>query len=394
MDVDPNVTYEQAFQDLYDRLGRDYPCFELKGIDWQDVGRRLLPRAKELKSDDQFGRLCLELVAQLQDSHAQLLTAAAQVPQVPFPRWDAGFACLADDRGKPVVYFVAPNSAAAAAGLRIGMTVETINDVSATEAIESTMKQLSRYVGYSSERYLRYHAFRFFARQMQQNDEITLRVSDIQHDQRVLSMRATRPAGYIPRLPVPAEGIADSGSVSWKMLDGEIGYIYVRRIDQKLIPLLDEAVRQLSAARGLMVDVRGNSGGGFDALRSHRNFDVQDNTEPSRPRYAGPVALLVDSRCISAGEGWASWFVARQRAKLFGETTAGASSRKTVYTLINGLYRVRYPVKAYCGCLDRPIERRGLEPDVEVLPRAIDLAAGKDTVLEAARKYLLQVQNQ
>ncbi|MHC4715295.1 MAG: carboxypeptidase-like regulatory domain-containing protein, partial [Planctomycetota bacterium] len=99
--------------------------------------------------------------------------------------------------------------------------------------------------------------------------------------------------------------------------------------------------------------------------------------------------MLVDARCISAGEGWASWFVANKRARLFGEATAGASSRKTTYTLKNGLYKVRFPVKAYKGFLDRPIERRGLEPDVPIRQRAADLAAGRDTVLEAARSFLV-----
>ena len=47
------------------------------------------------------------------------------------------------------------------------------------------------------------------------------------------------------------------------------------------------------------------------------------------------------------------------------------------------------PVKAYTGSLDRPIERRGLEPDVAVRCNAKDLAAGTDTVLEAARRHLV-----
>jgi len=48
------------------------------------------------------------------------------------------------------------------------------------------------------------------------------------------------------------------------------------------------------------------------------------------------------------------------------------------------------PVRPYGGFLDRPIERRGLEPDVEVRQSAADLAKGRDTVLEAARQYLLE----
>ena len=67
--------------------------------------------------------------------------------------------------------------------------------------------------------------------------------------------------------------------------------------------------------------------------------------------------------------------------------TSGASSRKETFTLSNGLYKVVVPVKAYHGFLDRPIERRGLEPDVAVRCTAADLSQGKDTVAEAAAAF-------
>ncbi len=386
------VSYEQSFADLYRQLGRYYPCFALKEIDWSAVGDRLLPRAKEVQSDEEFGLLCLELVAALQDSHAQLLPGKALIPPVPLPAWDAGFACLVDHRQQPVVYYVAPQSSAEAAGLTPGSTVLRINDSPAAEVIRATQDQLSRYIGYSSDRYFRYHAFRFFARQTEQGQEFTLTVQTPDDRQEVLTLTAQHRAGYLPRLPVPSAGIRDSGEVSWKMLDDQIGYIYVRRIGEHLIESLDSAVKELNRADGLIIDVRGNSGGGFDAQRAVRNFDLEDGTEPSRPRFTRSIAVLVDARCISAAEGWTSWFVARQRARLFGETTAGASARKTTYELPNGLYKVRFPVKAYRGSLDRPIERRGLEPDVSVMPTASDIAQGRDTVLEAARQWLLSAQ--
>ena len=72
-----------------------------------------------------------------------------------------------------------------------------------------------------------------------------------------------------------------------------------------------------------------------------------------------------------------------------GPDTAGAYSRKRTHTLKNGLHCVTFPVKAYTGFLDRPIERRGLEPDVPLRQNARDLASGRDTVLEAAKRYLL-----
>jgi C-terminal processing protease CtpA/Prc len=189
---------------------------------------------------------------------------------------------------------------------------------------------------------------------------------------------------------VAIPGIRDSGDVSWTRLTNDIGYLYVRRISEPLIPKLDEAVEALKNTHGLIIDVRGNSGGGFDGLRAVRNFSLTDNEEPSRPRFKGPIVLLIDSRCISAGEGWASWFVANNRAKLFGETTAGASSAKETYTLKNGLFIVNFSTRPRFGFLEKPIEYYGLAPDVSVRHNAADLAAGRDTVLEKAKTYLLE----
>lgn len=146
--------------------------------------------------------------------------------------------------------------------------------------------------------------------------------------------------------------------------------------------------------KGLVIDVRGNSGGGFESRRAFRNFDLSDTGEPERPRFSGPIAVLIDARCISAGEGWASWFQANDRATFFGQTTAGASSRKTVVEVLNGAFKVKYSVKAYRGFLDRPIERRGIEPEYPVRQTAADLQAGIDTVLVAAADYLDRLQQE
>jgi C-terminal processing protease CtpA/Prc len=253
------------------------------------------------------------------------------------------------------------------------------------------MRRLGRYWGYSSDRTLRYDAVRLFARHEQRGAPVKLVLEDPDGNRREVEAPA-KAAGsrYVPRRPVPIEGSDDAADVSWAKLGDGVGYVYVRRIKGDLPESLDKALTELSDVRSLVIDVRGNSGGGFDAARAVRNFDADDPEEPRRPRFKGPIALLVDERCISAGEGWASWFVATHRAKLFGSATAGASSRKVTYRLTNGLYSVVVPVKAYTGFLDRPIERRGLEPDVAVRCNAKDLAAGRDTVLEAAKKYLAE----
>ena len=381
----------EAFVDLYNVLGQQYTCFEIKGINWKTVGQEFLPRVEKVTNDQEFGLLCMELVARLEDSHASLQEGTAKLPEISLPQWDPGFACIEDDKGRPVVYYLDKGGAAEKAGIKIGMVVKSVNGRNAEDVIFDTMQLYKKYIGYSSDQYLRYHAHQFFLRQMQQNSIVKLELSDLDGKVKNYELPAMYKMRYIPRLPVPKDGIADSGEVTWKMLNGDIGYIYVRRIKENLVNLLDKAVDELKNAKGIIIDVRGNSGGGFDSSKAFLNFALdKDSEEPERPRFKGPIALLIDSRCISAGEGWASWFVATGRAKLFGSATAGASSRKTTYELKNGLYKVQFSIKAYTGSLNRPIERIGLVPDVPVVQSARDIAKGIDTVLETARKYLIK----
>ena len=383
--------YAKAFRELYEHIGAVYPNFKLKGIDWAAVGRDLLPRAAMAETDREFGLLVEELVARLEDSHAWVVEGNETPPEPDLPEWAPVLACLTDDRGRAVIYHVARGTQAWKAGIRPGMTVVSVNGVEAEQAIKNWMQQRSKFIGYSSDRALRYDAVRFFLRQPKRNAAVSLVLENLDGRKRKVELKADWRVWYIPRLPVPREGIDDGGGdVEWVKLKDGIGYIYVRRIKEGLEMKLDQALLSLGAVKGLIIDLRGNSGGGFNPATAFRNFDLAKGPaqEPHHPHYAGPIALLTDERCISAAEGWASWFVAARRARLFGTTTAGASARKEMYALSNGMYKVQIPVKAYTGSLDRPIERRGIEPDVEVRCRASDLANGRDTVAEAAAQWL------
>ena len=384
--------YVKAFRELHEHLGAVYPNFKLKGIDWAGVGRELSPQVAKAETDREFGLLVERLVARLEDSHAWVEKGSETPPQPDLPEWGPVLACLTDDRGRPVIYHVGRRTDAWKAGIRPGMTVVSVNGVEAEQAIKAWMEERRTYIGYSSERYLRYDAVRFFVRQPKQNAAVRLELENVNGGRKHADLKADWRVWYIPRLPVPREGIDDGGGdVEWVKLKDGIGYIHVRRMKQGLEVKLDQALVSLGDLKGLIIDVRGNSGGGFDQGTAFRNFDLGKGKTATahRPHHAGPIALLIDERCISAGEGWASWFVANKRARLFGTATAGASARKVMYTLSNGMYKVQIPVKAYNGFLTRPIERRGLEPDVVVRMNARDLANGVDTVAMAATRWLL-----
>lgn len=361
--------FARALRDLHEHLGRVYPMFALKQIDWEAVGQELLPRASEATTEEAFGRLVLEMVARLEDTHAVVQDGSAHVPMPKLPEWEPGLACLVDDRGKPVVYDVAKGSEAEKKGLKPGMTIVSVDGMASEDMIARYSKTLKTFYGYSSDRMLNYDAVRGFLRADERGAKRTILAERPDGSQRTFELACDLRRRYLPRLPVPIEGINDSANVSWKRLNDDIGYIYVRRIANGLEADLDAVLKGLGDVKKLVLDLRGNSGGGFDTSTAFRNFDPDDR-DPARPHFLGPIAILIDERTVSAGEGWASWFVAKKRAKFFGSTSAGASSRKEVYTLTDGLYKVVVPVKAYNGFLDRPIERRGLEPDVPIRPGA------------------------
>jgi len=382
-------TYSDDFRALHQELGKNSGTVQLHQIDWNKVGEELLPQVDTVGSDEEFGLLCIKLITRLQDSHAGLMKGTSEIPRVNYPKWDSGFACLKDADGNAIVYYVAEGSPADRKGMKPGMKVIEINSVKITDAIKQADREFSEYIGYSTDQYRAYDTYRRFARQQSQGEKVELVLLDPKGRKKQVSVRASGETGYLPRLPVPLDDISDGGgNVQWTKLKNNIGYIYVRRIQEDLEPKLDLAVKELSKTDGLIIDVRGNSGGGFNFNTAHYNFNLESPEESGRIKYRKPVAVLISPRCISAGEGWASWFVAKKRARFFGEPTAGASGRKTTYTLPSGRFKVRYVVKPYKGYLDRCIEGRGLEPDVTVVQTAGDLADERDTVLEAARDYL------
>jgi RNA polymerase sigma factor (sigma-70 family) len=383
-------TFAPALEALHEHIGQVYPGFRAKGIDWAKVGKELAPRATKVKTVHEFGLLVLELVARMEDSHAVVTAGSASPPQPDLRGWGAGIGCLIDERGLPVVYSIDRGSSAEKRGITLGMTIISVNGASAAETMRTWMEQTRRYYGYSSERTLNYDAARGFLCQATRGAKFSLKTADVDGRERTFELVADRLPRSAPKLPVPRAGINENANISWTKLDGGIGYIYVRRIQAGLEGSLDQALIDFGDIKGLIIDVRGNTGGGFDTSTAFVNFDRSPSKaeKTRRPKYSGPIAILIDERCISAGEGWTSWFVAQKRAKLFGATTAGASCRKEIYSLTNGLFRVVVPVKAYTGFLDRPIERQGIEPAVLVRCTPSDLAHGRDTVALAAAAWL------
>jgi C-terminal processing protease CtpA/Prc len=162
---------------------------------------------------------------------------------------------------------------------------------------------------------------------------------------------------------------------------------------------MDEALAKVGEAPGLVLDFRGNSGGGFDHEGFLGRFVPKGETlsfvntyASAGPRpYGGRIVVIVDATVRSAGETAAGIFKEDGRAYMIGESpTAGMSSSKTTIELPSGLFALYVSVSSNKGRFNggKGIEGIGVIPHeiVEFDPK--DLAAGVDTLIRRADELL------
>jgi C-terminal processing protease CtpA/Prc len=125
------------------------------------------------------------------------------------------------------------------------------------------------------------------------------------------------------------------------------------------------------------VDLRGNSGGGYD--------EALVKAIQALPR---PSAALIDAGCISAGETLARDFARYAGARLFGSTTAGSSSSKQQWAFPSGIATVTFSVRSRWRADSKPIEFNGIDPDEVVEEVPAEMARGQNSAILRAEEYL------
>ena len=230
----------------------------------------------------------------------------------------------------------------------------------------------------------------------------------------------------------------DGGDVLISKLRDGIGWLKVTKfpgaVGIDIAKQIDRAIEELNGCDRLIIDLRGNAGGGlaflrvmsyltpdripvgysvtraraetnyskeelatFDRIPSQKaalillalKFGFRDDsvsivTEGLGPKpFQGRTVLLVDQSTTGAGERIAAFAQERKLAPVIGARTAGRLICCSVYKISNGYY-VRIPARAWYTWRGDLLEEKGVQPDSTVegepkfddiqLERAIDTA--------------------
>ena len=189
-----------------------------------------------------------------------------------------------------------------------------------------------------------------------------------------------------------------------EILRGNVGYLDMSNFfrPEEARDTIALAMRLLSKADALIIDMRRNGGGSpgtvvyllgylLDAPGAtlfeivHRPPELPeryalDATRPAECDGKRPIAVLTSAQTFSGGEGLAFLLQERRRAEIVGEVTAGAANPGTTYP-VNDRFRVNVPngrIKSAIG--GGNWEGAGVSPNVKV-PAADALQTAHDRIL-------------
>ena len=168
-------------------------------------------------------------------------------------------------------------------------------------------------------------------------------------------------------------------------LEQKIGYIHVHYFSKPTPRDMVAAIRDLDGQglKGLILDLRLNPGGLLEAAEQCVDFfldadadivTIKDRSgaeETHRTKHRAlfgdvPLVLLINRYSASGAEILAAGLRDHDRAVLVGEPTFGKASVQSLYTNPHDRSGIKLTIAHYYTPAGRLIERKGVEPDVEV----------------------------
>lgn len=386
------------------------PAFN--GVDWNRVRDELRPRAAVAGSTRELRAVIQAMLDRLGQSHFALLPSESVEGT---GRGGPGSGDLSGDPGldvrlldgRVVVTTVRPDGPAAAAGVRTGWFVQSIDG-------EAVAPLLARLPASLATRLRHVEAWRTVTTRVRGRSGSTARVEFADGTGRTLLRAIVRQpdpgdpvtVGNLPTFFVRVTSRAAQAPDGLKV--GVIGFnVWMTPVDA----LVGAAVDAWRGADGIILDLRGNPGGLAAMLMGISGYFLDEpivlGTMKTRERelrfvanprrvnaagervkpYAGPVAILVDSMTGSASECFAGGMQAIGRARVFGQPSMGQALPALFDRLPNGDVLL-HAYGDFQTSRGTRLEGRGVVPD-EMAPLSREnLLAGRDLAMSRAVEWI------
>lgn len=365
------------------------------GVDWAKVREDYRPRLASVKTDAELYQLLQQMLGELKQSHFNIIPPEAIPPDnIKEPQMGGVGIEVQMIDGQAVITRLEENSPAARAGIRTGFIVKQVDDT----VVDQVIQKFDKAARLSSAMKRLQTGRAVFDKVLGKPDtEVRLVYLDERSRQREITLRRERLKGEmssrIGNFP-PRYSEFES-----KRFTNGIGYIRFNIFTLNLLGRIQNAIREMSDAPGLIFDLRGNPGGigamatniasvlenrrvslGTMKMREGQN---EFRVSPQKDAYQGPVIILLDGRSGSTSEVFASGMQESGRAVIVGERSVGAALPSIIQKLPTGalLQCAIADFRTPKGVL---IEGRGVIPDVEALLSRNVLLKGRDPQLEAA----------
>ena len=193
-------------------------------------------------------------------------------------------------------------------------------------------------------------------------------------------------------------------TIDFQNLSDEIGYIRISTFIGADTPKeFIVALNKLKSSKGLILDLRGNSGGLFQNAIVISNLFIKKgtivnviarqgkintyNAKEDGCIYENPMVVLIDEDSASASEILSGALHDNNRATLVGTRTFGKGLVQKVFFMPNksGL---NLTIARYLTPKGKDINKKGIEPDYTVTLAHNDLVNNTDSQLDWAKAYL------
>ena len=365
-----------------------FPYRDLISEDWDEVLAASLPSFVEAQTWDAYRLELLALIAQVEDTHANLWSDLDARPPGGECRLDVSVRYIEDK------FVVTQTDAEDAdpAGLELGDVIVSVDG----ELVEDLVEAWRPYYAASNEP----TRLRDMAQALP-SGACGATELEVERGGETRTLTLERTSGNEP------QGTHDRPGDTFQLLSPDVAYLKLSSVSQSDV---NDYLEQAKDTKGLIIDIR-NYPSDFMVFALGNHFVTEETPfamftagdlsnpgafvwgaeitlEPAKPHYDGEIVVLVDEVSQSQSEYTAMAFRSAPRTTVVGSTTAGADGNISPFalpggagTVISGL-GVFYPDKT-------PTQQVGIIPDIVAKPTVSGIREGRDEVLEAALEVIL-----